>query len=369
MDGSNAIAELDDRIRVFYGKFSAKRVAFATLVVGILSVSASLAVYVFTMNPYLAAGVFGAASLVLVNVAMLTIVPPTKDLEASRRFIMGAVRDPERIASCDAGCVKLADDSGNVRSLRGYEQTVWKSIVVAYLTKINVEEVSRARRRSSRRLTESEKRQMEERRKRIADKETNLKEERERLQKEREEIERRSKELEEAENLVVDRLTKVETAEAELTQLRYEVDERAKAAERGSGSGTDGDAKERELREKEAELERLKLTLAEDREAVRAQKTELNQLKGELLQQYKGGEVSGEDGASDGAGEETDPIAERERKLEERARELDAAARELDERSRYVDDAENSLIERLNQMSEREASVEQSEINAGLKSE
>jgi hypothetical protein len=42
---------------------------------------------------------------------------------------------------------------------------------------------------------------------------------------------------------------------------------------------------------------------------------------------------------------------------------------ELEERSRYVSDVEESLIEHLNKLSEREASVEQSEIYAGVVSD
>lgn len=92
---------------------------------------------------------------------------------------------------------------------------------------------------------------------------------------------------------------------------------------------------------------------------VEQQKTELNQLKGDLIRTSD---------SEDAPGLTADQsLAIREQALAEQLRKLKEATDELEARTQYVNEVEDSLVDRLNQISEREAFVEQGEINAGLR--
>ena len=76
-------------------------------------------------------------------------------------------------------------------------------------------------------------------------------------------------------------------------------------------------------------------------------------------------QASSEKGQS--ANPESDNLQAREAALEARQRKSEEEAVALEKRASFVTDSENSLIERLDALTQREADVEQSEINAGLR--
>ncbi|MFW6217729.1 MAG: hypothetical protein ACOC4K_01920 [Verrucomicrobiota bacterium] len=362
----NASADIEAAIDRFLQVYSAKRIALSAFLVGGISIAASIAIYALSASGIFSALAFGVTSLLLVNVAMIAIVPTTEQLARSKSLLCGVVKHPKRIRSVEKSKVSLVDGGGNACTLNAVEQRLWDDVVVPAIMRQGMSAMA-ASDRPQRKLTVSERRYVDEQKKLMVEKEKAIKEEQKRIAeeqsriaRERSELERRTEELQEAENLVISRLSEVEMVQAELEQMREDIDSKAATVDGSKNVAETKLLREREaaLKAKEAELEQLKEHLTRDQEAVRAQKTDLNQLKGELLRTHEGGSVS--EDALAGAGE-------RERALEARLRELEAANRELEERSRFVEETENSLIERLNQLSEREASVEQSEINRGMR--
>jgi len=362
MASKSATDELESLLDRHLEMYSAKRVALSACLVGVSSVAAALGVYLFTLNTIFAALAFGVTSLILINVCMIAVVPPTERLKESKLFLARAVKDPSRIKSIEKHKVTLLDKNGEPRVLNSFEQQMWEAVVVPVFMKngmVGGPSSGRPQRKmtdSERRYVEEQKKLVQEKEKAVAEERARISEEQKRIQAEREELEVRTAELKEAEDMMIGRLSEVETVQAELEQMREDVDHKV-AAMTGAASEADVAAlrrREDALRAKEAELEALTTRLQKDREAVEAQKTDLNQLKGQMLN------------AADSTDGPVSP-SDRERELEERLRQLEDTNRKLEERSRYVEDVENSLIERLNSLSEREASVEQSEINAGMR--
>ncbi len=364
MPESSAIRKLQDRIDRRYEKHSAARVAMAASFVGVSAIGSCLLTYVFTSDGFLAAGVLGLVSLVTVNLGIFMIVPPVERLKASRANLIAAVQSPERIKGLRQRRVVIEDREGRAYTLNRLEQSVWESVIVPHVMQVGLG--SREHTPGKRRFTASERKYIETKRREVAEMEAALRAERDQLDTEKAEIETRNAALKEAEDMVIVRLTQVEEAEANIEQLREDLT----AAETRQARAEEGGAlveKEAQLREKEAELERLKRNLADDREIVEAQKTELNQLKGELLRSGEAASDVSEASAASGADDAGGAFADREKALEKRMREMEALAADLESRSNYVKQAEDSLIERLNQLTEREASVEQSEVEAGLR--
>jgi hypothetical protein len=97
MSTHTAIADLEKRIDYFYETHSAKRVAMAALFVGVVSLGGTWVAYDQTLNAFIATGVFAVTSLLVVNLAMFGIVPPTQQLADSKGLMMGALKDPIRI--------------------------------------------------------------------------------------------------------------------------------------------------------------------------------------------------------------------------------------------------------------------------------
>jgi len=62
-------------------------------------------------------------------------------------------------------------------------------------------------------------------------------------------------------------------------------------------------------------------------------------------------------------------IARREAELQERQRKIDIEAKDLEERNQYVSSVEDALVDRLNELTAREAGIEQTEINVGLRND
>lgn len=122
------------------------------------------------------------------------------------------------------------------------------------------------------------------------------------------------------------------------------------------------EARQREVREMEARIQSEQKILEEQRRAMQARSSQL----AEAERQAKEAEAKASEEAS--AAEKT-RLGEREKEIAALQEQIEAERRELEERADYVAGVEDSLVERLNQLSEREASLEQGEINAGVRRE
>lgn len=375
MTDSSDKTTLLQRVDRFYEKHSASRVAVAALLVGISAFGAALICYYFTYNFFISLGSFAIVAIIVINFALYLVVPPIRALNESKSLIIAALNDPGRIQTVNSRKVVLADDSGNLKMLSHVEQKVWTTIVVPYFMQhtTNVR-APKSGKSTGRSLTVSEQKQLKSQKAEILEMEHHMKEEKARIEAERakvmqertridadkREIESRNEELLMAENMVIDRLNEVDRSQAELEQLREDV-ERSMATSKNSSS-VDLEAaaqKEAALKAKEQELELLKQQLEEDQQIVASQKTELNQLKGEIIAEGETKLKLKLKGEPDSPPQ--NDLLTREQQLEARALELEKAARELEERTRYVSEVEDSLVNRLNDMSEREAFIEQGE--------
>lgn len=346
---SNSLADLEKQIALYFDTYSAKRVALAALSVGIVSIGLSVGVYALSKNMLISIGAFFASSLFSVYFAFIFIVPPTKTLKASRELIIGAIKDPRRIKEAAPKKVVVLNNKKQLRTLSSLELSVWQSIIVPYFMQAQggsgpISNTEKA----PRRMTASERKYVDQRRKEILEMEKQLKAERDRLEADQKEYEKNAAELKKAEDLVLDRLAQVETAEAELEQLREDV----KHAESATDESRMKSLKDKEdgLHRKEAELEALRLRLEQDRLSVVIREKE--------MQGHSNLQIDTSEG---------DKAASEIQALEQRIKELEFQSSDLDNRSKYVVEAENSLIERLNELTVREASLEQKEINAGLR--
>lgn len=358
MTGNIKLKELEEAINRFYERHSAKRVALATFLVGFLSLLASLAVYGWLQSGLLAALAGLVVGFVGINTAFLAIVPPAKSLERSKNLIYGALQEPARMKSHNLEKVQLADANGKLHSLASREMRVWKSLVVPHLVKCQTSGGPPARGKSAHTLTASERRYIEERRKEVLEMEKKIEDERKSLDKDRRELEARSADLKQAEELVIARLTGVERAEAEVEQLRIVAAERADK-DAIAYDAEAAKAKAAELQAKETELTELKERLAKDRLNLESQKAEMLRLQESVSRAPFPG--------LEGSRESVEGLSAREAALEARCKQLEEEAQSLEKRADYVTNSENSLIERLDALSQREASIEQSEVNAGLR--
>lgn len=357
MSQKNKLDDIEKAIARFYDGYSAKRIALATLIVGVVIIFSALGVYSLTNSSLVSALVALVIGFIAINVAFLTIVPPALSLQKSKDLICGAIKDPSRIKSLDMQKVQLLDGKGETQTLGAREMGLWSRHVVPYLLQCQAEGKSPTRKKSSRTLTASERRYIEERRKEVLDIEKKIKEDRKKLETDHKEIEVRSADLKQAEEIVIARLTGVEQAEAELEQLKVAAAERADQSDAEYDKAA-AETKAAELRAKESELAQLKEHLVKDREVFDQQKAEMKRLKESITKApFPRGKGSPAEMS----------LEEREAALEKRQNELLKDATDLEKRANFVADSENSLIERLDALTEREAHVEQSEINAGLK--
>jgi hypothetical protein len=356
MAEKNKLADLEKSITRYYDQFLAKRLALAAFAVGLLVLVSALAAYWALTSGLLAACVGFVVGFIGINLAFITIVPPSSSIKEVKQLIFGALREPARIKSYDMKKVKILDAKGRLHTLKARELRIWTSLVVPYLIHYNISG-DKAAPRKVRTLTASERKYIEQRRQEVLEMEQKIKEERESLERDREEIEMRGADLKEAEEMVIARLTGIERAEAEIEQLKLITAERADA-EAGSYDAKAAEAKAEKLREKEKELSEMKERLAEERQSFEQQKADMDRLKTSVTR-------SPFVGVTASSAEQS--VAEREAALEARQRELEAAACELEKRADFVADSENSLIERLDALSHREATIEQGEIEAGIR--
>ena len=362
MSAKNKTANLERAIERYYHRFSVKRVALATLLVGSGSLLAAFLVFYLSESALFAGLACLAAGFALTNVCFLTIVPPARSLELTKELIIAAIHNPGQIVAYDKQKVQLKDEKGRVHTLRARDMVIWTDQVVPHLIASQAKGNVAVPEQGPRKLTASERKYIEERRKEVLEMEKSIAEERERIEADREELEARTADLNQAEEVVISRLNNVEQAEAELEQLKIASAERAEA----DAAALDPEvakAKEAELQSKEAELASMRQRLAEDRKSLDEQKSQMEELRQSVTQAPLPAEVEGTIKSGDAA----QSIEAREAALEARLKELEAAAQEVEERATFVTESENSLIERLDELTHREATIEQSEIDAGLR--
>ena len=319
--------------------------------------------------------VFGGVGLVSLNILFLMLVPSSKSNKQSHALIMATAKAPERIEDIRPGVIAVQTDEGQTHELSAVERQVWQELVVPFLCKQHSRTLADQKSVVGHVLTRSEMVQLSEQRKAIKADEARIQQERlqlntkradisalqerlvseeKELQNAREDIELRSDALQQAEDLVISRLSEIEVAEAQMEQMQENLN-----AHQRSGETSASDLER--LKRKEEELDALRLSLEEDKHVVELQKTELNQLKGELIRE------GGIDAEPDLSPDES--LRLREQALESELQKLQAATKELESRSQYVQEVEDSLIDRLNSMSEREAFIEQGEVVAGVRVE
>lgn len=346
---SNPLAKLEKQIALYFDTYAAKRVALAALIVGIVSFGLSVGVYALSMNSLVSIGAFFVSSLIAVYFAFIFIVPPTQVLKASRELIIGAIKDPRKIKEATPKKVIVINNKKQPQTLSSLELSVWQSIIVPYFMQAQgtASPLSNTE-KAPRKMTASERKYIDERRKEILEMEKRLKAERDRLEADQKEYEKNATALKKAEDLVLDRLAQVETAEAEIEQLREDVKHAGPVSDESRLKVLK--QKEDGLHRKEAELEALRLRLEQDRQSVLIREKEMQ------------GHTNFQSDTNEG--DQADGII---LALEGRIKELESQTSDLDNRSKYVVEAENSLIERLNELTVREASLEQKEINAGIR--
>lgn len=278
---------------------------------------------------------------------MLGIVPPVKQLAASKGVMVGALKDPIRIKTAGKK-VQLADARGHVRALSRLEQVVWETIVIPYFIKMSPGgDVSD--RVSDSGLSNPEKKVMEKRQAEISAYEKELLEEREKLKVELEAQEMRSRELKKMQDQMENRMSRVEASQADLARLKKNLQRRIRESEAIEVDAAESallKEKAAELKAKELALESAKQELAQEREQLDTKASQLEQMQRSLLRKQAPDEGSGK---------------------KEKSEDLEQRESELEERMRYVANVENDLIDRLNQLSEREASIEQTEVEAGIR--
>jgi len=349
------------------------------LAVALLAASLSSALcYSVTGSSTAAISLFGLIGLIALNLAFMYTVPSIKSRKDSSRFLLGGAADPSVIDDVKPGVVQLKNASGESQELNRVERRAWQEMVVPYLCRLHTDTLAQQKASRTRILTASEMRYYKEERARIEreqeqmrqevsalqakrssieDLQASLLEEERALEAAKEDMQVRADSLVDAENMVITRLSEIEVAEAEMEQLRENLQHQQQGS-RQSSNADQLDAHEATLKAKEAELDALRQSLIDDKQVVEQQKTELNQLKGDLIQAADQGSM-GDSNVS--------TLQLRERELEEKMRQLESARVELDERTQYVNEVENSLIDKLNSLSEREAFVEQGEANVGLR--
>jgi hypothetical protein len=361
MNDKSKRVNLERAITRDYSRFLVKRIALAALLVGLGSLLAALLVFLIFGNALFAVLACLVVGFALTNLCFLTIVPPTRSMEARKQLVFAAIHEPKRIAAYDKQTLQLRDESGRLHTMKARDRAVWANHVVPYLIASQAEGDGAVVEKAPRQLTASERKYIEQRRKEVLDLEASIAKERKRIELDRKEIEVRTADLNDAEEVVISRLNTVEQAEAELEQLKIAAAERAEANAVGSDPVA-AQAKEAELHAKEAELIKMRERLAVGQKMLEEQKAQMEQLRKTTTRApFPAGSGTDKEASLEQS------LESREAALEDRMKELEAEAREIEERVLFVTESENSLIERLDALTHREANIEQNEINSGLR--
>lgn len=279
MSTNSVITDLEKRIDHYYDGHSAKRVAMATFSVGFVSIGLCWATYYFTLNVLIATGVFAVGSLLTVNLVMYVIIPPTKQLAASKQRMLGALNNPLRIKSVNNNKVALADSRGEIRGLSRLEQQVWDSIVIPHLIKMSAEGESASTPVKAKKLSNTEQIVMKKRQAEMIASRKELLTERKQLYEQRAALDVRAKELKKMQNQLEDRVSRVEASESDVVRLKANLQRRMQESE-NTEVGREELAllqeKAAELKAKELALESAKQELADDRDQLKVKKQQLD---------------------------------------------------------------------------------------------
>lgn len=128
---------------------------------------------------------------------------------------------------------------------------------------------------------------------------------------------------------------------------------------RGKSQRTLTASERKYIEERRKELLEIEKKIEEERKSLESQRAEMKRLKANVTQPPFPGSERLEDPDQN--------LKSREAALDARYNELESEAQALEKRASFVTDSENSLIERLDALTQREASIEQSEVNAGLR--
>ncbi len=369
------LENLDTNIAKYFERHASRCLVRAVVCALVIAVILALVTFVLFNSRMISIIVFGVIGLLSLNVLFLMLVPSNKSRKQSHAMILAAAKDPERIADLRPGVIAVQTEDGESRELNPVEKRAWQELVVPFLCKEHSKTLSAQKSVAGHVLTRSEMLQLNEQRKTVKEEEARIQEDRrqlatkrqdiselqerlvneeQELQAAREDVQLRADSLQQAEELVISRLSEIEVAEAQMVQMREDLNSQQNA---GQSSASD----EARLKRKEAELDALRASLQDDKQVVEQQKTELNQLKGEMIRE--GGGNSKPDLSPE------DSLRLREQELEAQFHKLKEATSDLEARSQYVQEVEDSLVDRLNSMSEREAFIEQGEVDAGLRAD
>lgn len=254
---SSEIDVLEAKIARYYERVSVRKLAFASFIFGVLSIGSAFFAYTLTANILYAIGAFALAGFISVNLAMLFIVPPAEKVENGRALICGAVRDRSRIKKVDPKSVKLADQEGNIRALRGTEMKVWRDFVVPFLVTHQVEGGGgQASPVGGDSATRSERKLVEKRRQEMLTLEKNIHAELKALEEQRQAIKARTAQLAEAEKHAAKLISGGDPTDP------------SKAGSNGSVEKSQPTEKEEEIGEIHAKIEAERKDLAEQAEEV-----------------------------------------------------------------------------------------------------
>ncbi|MFQ3225618.1 MAG: hypothetical protein ACI8Z5_001881 [Lentimonas sp.] len=367
------LKNLDTNVGMYFERNASRCLIRAVVFSLILAAVLAFVTFWVSSSRMASISAFGFVGFLSLNVLFLKLVPSSKRQQQSYALIMAAAKNPERIEDLRPGVIAVRTERGQTHELNSVEKRAWQELVLPFLCKVHSKTMSDQKSVVGHVLTRSEMIQLNEQREAIKHDEARIQQDRlqlatkrkdisalqerlidgeRELQHAREDIQLRSESLGQAEDLVISRLSEIEVAEAQMEQMEENLN-----AQQSSGQLSSSD--EARLKRKEDELDALRLGLQEDKHAVEMQKTELNQIKGELIRE------SGVDAGPDLSPE--DSLRLREQALKAQLCKLKEATTELETRSHYVQKVEDSLIDRLNSMSEREAFIEQGEVDAGLR--
>lgn len=125
----------------------------------------------------------------------------------------------------------------------------------------------------------------------------------------------------------------------------------------------------REVLEIEKKIETQRKQLEEQQKALEAKSAELSEAEKRANQVISKAESINSEALEKAKREQETKFAAREKEIAELQKRLEEERRDLEERTAYVTNVEESLVDRLNELTTREASIEQGEINAGIRSD
>jgi hypothetical protein len=243
---------LEARIARFFEKYSARRVAGAAFLSGILTLGIALLVLNFTASVFYTLVAFGLAGFVTTNLAFLFMVPSVEELTAGRDMICGAIRNPSRIKKFDTKRVELADRDGKVRGLSNFELKLWSTTVVPFLIKQQrkVKQIEKIVLKDDT-VTAAERKEIDDRRREVFEAEKRIESERKQME---------------------DQYRKIEEKMAELSRAE------GQAAELDARSGDlDDEALEKAKKEQEEKIAAREREIAELRKALEDERADLEE--------------------------------------------------------------------------------------------